>query len=73
MNLLESHFLQLGFRPICLTTWGRRGLYLRVKSETPPIVEVFFGNPKRKLREVSSKEQLNDLYKAIYDESLIPE
>lgn len=68
--LVETIFPDLSFFPICLTTWKRRDLYLKVISTNPQVVEVMFGSPRRKLREVTYLYQLQDLYKAIYDEQL---
>ena len=69
--LVETLFPALGFGPICLTTWRKRELYLKIISTSPNIVEVSFGTPRRKLREVTYLHQLQKLYESIYDQELV--
>lgn len=69
--LVETLFLSLRFVPVCLTIWRRREVFLKVLSTDPQVVEVSFGNPQRKLRDVTYLHQLQNLYKSIYDEDLL--
>jgi len=69
--LLEIMLPRLSFIPVCFTVWRKRDIYLKVISLSPQIMEVSFGSPRRKLREITFLSQLQILYKAIYDEELI--